>query len=124
MSVMAVNVDGAYVDLPDPAYQGYQAIWKELTKSDRNTLGNLIKERITTKFTVDVEWHGLNAAQKNLLISATNGNTFSVRFVSMMDDAVAFGTFYRGDDLDIKGYGLFKDNKFQFYDVTMSFVEV
>lgn len=124
MSVLAVGSGGNYIDLPDPAYKGYTAIWQELNKADRNTLGNLIKERITTKFTITAEWHGLTAEEKNLLLSSTDANTFSLRYVSTMDDTVGYGKFYRGSDLEVTGYGRFDGSRFQYYDVKMSLVEV
>ena len=111
--------------LPDPAYRGYTCTWEELNKADRNTLGNLIKERITTKYTNHVEWKGLTYTQKNTVVSATNPNTFSVTFLSMMDDTFQSGTFYRGSGMTIEGYGkMTSTSRFTYYDVTMDLVEV
>lgn len=123
MSVLAVSSGGSYVDLPDPSYMGYSTVPNELTKSDRNTLGNLIKERIAMKATITVEWKGLSAAQKNLITSATSGNTFSVQYFDVFDDTMKYATFYRGDDASVQGYGTFNGSRFQYYDVTLSLVE-
>lgn len=123
MSVLAVKSGGSYVELPDPAYQGYSTTGNELTKSDRNTLGNLIKERITVKVTISVEWHGLTATEKNRIISATGTNTFGVRYIDMDDDTVKTSTFYRGDT-EISGYGRFNGSTFRYYDVKTTLIEV
>lgn len=124
MSILAVQSGGSYVELADPAYQGYTSVANELTKSDRNTLGNLIKERITIKATLEIEWHGLNKAQKDAIMSSTSANTFSVRYFDVDDDAVKYGKFYRGTDAEVTPYGKFDGSKFQYYDVKMSLVEV
>lgn len=123
MSVLAVKSGATYVELPDPAYQCYSTTGNELTKSDRNTLGNLIKERITVKVTISVEWRGLTAAQKNTVISSTGGNTFSVRYMNLDDDTVKTSTFYRGDT-EISGYGRFNGSTFRYYDIKTTLVEV
>lgn len=124
MSVIAVQSGGSYVELADPAYQGYTTVANELTKSDRNTLGNLIKERITIKATLEIEWHGLTKAQKNAIMSGTSANTFSVRYYDVDDDTVKYGTFYRGSDVEVVAYGKFDGAKFQYYDVSLSLIEV
>lgn len=125
MTVMAVSSGGAYVTLPTPAYSTYSATSQELTKSDRNVLGNLVKQRIAVKGTISAEWRGLTATQKNTLISLTDANSFSLRYVSMMDDTVRYGTFYRGADLSIKGYGKYNESThtFAYYDVKCDLVE-
>lgn len=122
-SVIACNSTGSYVELPPPAYQGYSAIWEELNQADRNVLGNLIKKRITTKYTIELEWHAVTAEQKNAIISSTNANKFSVRFLSLMDDAVTYADCYRGSAPEITGYGRFDGTTFQYYDVKISLVE-
>lgn len=124
MSILAVQSGGTYIELPDPAYQGYTTVANELTKADRNTLGNLIKERIAIKRSITVEWHGLTKAQKDAIMSGTSANTFSVRYVDMDDDTVKYSTFYRGDDAEITGYGKYSGSSFQYYDVKISLVEV
>lgn len=122
-SVLAVSVGGSYVDLPDPAYQSFMSISNEISKSDRNTSGNLIKERINMKYSVTVEWHGLSSDEKNLIVSLTNPNDFDMRYLSMMDDEIHYGSFYRGNDLEIKGYGKFDGRRFKYYDVSFTLVE-
>lgn len=124
MSILAIQSGGSYVELADPAYMGYKSVANELTKSDRNTLGNLIKERITIKATIEVEWHGLSKAEKDAIMSGTSANTFSVRYFDVDDDTVKYGTFYRGTDAEVTGYGRFDGSSFQYYDVVISLVEV
>lgn len=120
---MSVLTAGSTV-LPDPAYQGYTTKTEELTKADRNTLGNLIKERITEKVTITCEWKGLTKAEKDKVISSTSANTFSLTYFNLGDDSTATGTFYRGSETEIVAYGRFDGSKFQYYDVKTTFVEV
>lgn len=124
MSIIAVMSGSSYVELADPAYMGYKTVQNEMTKSDRNTLGNLIKERIAIKATIDIEWHGLNKADKDRIMSGTSANTFKVRYYDVDDDTVKYGTFYRGSDVEVSAYGKFDGSKFQYYDVTISLIEV
>lgn len=122
-SVLAVSSGGNYIDLPDPAYQSFSSIANEISNSDRNTLGNLIKERVNMKYSVRVEWHGINAEQKNRIISLTDPNSFDMKYLSIMDDQIHYGSFYRGNDLSILGYGRFNGTTFAYYDVVMTMVE-
>ncbi len=120
---MSVLTAGSTV-LPDPAYQEYTTVANELTKADRNTLGNLIKERITIKATITVAWKGLTKVEKDSIVSSTSANTFSLSYLDLEDDSMSSGTFYRGSDMEIKGYGRFDGSKFQYYDVSCQFIEV
>lgn len=126
MSVLAVLSNGSYLELPNPHYNTYSAVLQELNKADRDTLGTLHKYRIAEKMNITAEWSPLTAAQKNSLLAATSANTFQMRYLSTMDDTVKFGTFYRGSDLEVIGYGKYNAStrSFQYYDVKASFVEV
>lgn len=123
MSVLAVLSNGAYVPLPDPAYDNYKTYPNEISKADRNTLGDLIKQRITVKQTISVQWHGLTAAEKTNIIDLVGGDHFQLKYFCLENDQMQYGKFYTGDDLEIRGYGRFDGNKFQYYDITASFVE-
>ena len=124
MSVLAANSTGTYVELPDPTYMSYGSTPEELVKADRNTLGNAIKERITIKQTIKAEWKGLTAEQKNAITTSTSANSFSMRYLDVFDDTVKYGNFYRGSSPEVKGYGRFSGTTFQYYDVSMEFVEL
>lgn len=124
MSILAVKSGASYIELPDPAYKGYKTVRNELTKADRNTLGNLIKERITIKTTIEVEWKGVSKTEKDRIMSSTSANTFQARYLDMDGDEVRLGTFYRGSDAEITGYGWFNGSSFQYYDLKISLVEV
>lgn len=124
MSVLAVLRSGAYVELPDPAYTTYASVSNELSKADRNTLGDMIKERIALKASIQVEWHGLTKAQKDLIMSLTSGNTFQMRYLDIEDDTVKLSRFYRGSDTEIKAYGRFNGTSWRYYDIKTSLVEL
>lgn len=112
------------MELPDPAYMSYGSTPEELVKADRNTLGNTIKERITIKAVIEVEWKGINADEKNAIVTSTAANTFSMRYLDVFDDTIKYANFYRQASPKIVGYGKFNGTKFQLYDVTMAFTEI
>lgn len=124
MSVLAVQNGGRYVELPAPAYSSFSSVWQEGNVANRNTQWTMIKKRIATKYVITCEWHKITNAQKNTIISNTDANSFQLRFVSLMDDSVHYGTFYRGNDLAVKTYGKWNGTKAQYYDVTASFMEL
>jgi len=143
------------VPMPTPAYNGYRTKKEELVKAERNigsslsittlqatvdglSKGYLIKRHIAWKYTIDVEWKGLTAAEKTLVMEATGtinessgfgianyDQGFKVRFLDMDTDTFIEKRMYRGADQSISGYGkLGNDNKFQYYDVKMSLIEL
>ena len=76
---------GAKVVMPIPAYKGYTTRKEELVKAERNVggilsmaiegaiysaeAGELIKHHIAWKWTIDVQWKGLTASEKNLIMN-------------------------------------------------------
>ena len=124
MSVLAVSKDGMYVELPAPAYQGYSTVDRAIVKADRNTQGNAVIQRINVKANMTLEWHAMSYEQKNLIIGSTDENTFNIRYLSMMDDSVKYGKFYRGDYLEISAYGKFDGSHFRYYNIKMTLVEL
>lgn len=129
-SVLSIESNGNYIELPEPAYLGYSNVQEELTRSDRNIVGFLIKEHVAWKQTIEVQWKGLTAQQKNEIISNTNANSFGIRYFDMMTETIKYisasaGGVYRGTGMKIKGYGRFDaiNNTFPYYDVSMSLIE-
>lgn len=129
-AVLAIESGGTYIDLPTPAYEGYSNVIEELTRSDRNVTGFLIKEHVAWKQTIEVQWKGLTAEEKNRIIELTNANSFGIRYFDMMTETVKYisasaGGVYRGTGMKIKGYGTFdaEHNTFPHYDLSISLVE-
>lgn len=121
--VIAISSGGTYVDLPTPAYSGYTTVQNEITKSSRNTLGNLYKFRINVKGTLEVEWHGITPAEKNTIMSATSANEFNIRYFDTFDSTVKYGKFYRGNDPVVTPIGKWNGSEFRAYSVKISLVE-
>ena len=139
MTVLWVN---GYA-MPDPAYRGYTTRKEELVKAKRNVsgvvgeaidsliydaeAGELIKHHIAWKWTIDVQWRGLTYAQKNLIMSATGGENFNVDFIDLDTDTKRTGfNMYRGTGQTVSGYGRYNSatRRFQYYDVTMSLIQL
>lgn len=125
-----VESGGSYIPLPEPSYKGYSNVQNELSRSDRNVSGFMIKERVVMKHSFTLEWKGLTADQKNELLALTEPNSFGIKFFDVMTDQIKYisasaGGVYRGNDLKLTPYGTFdtKTNTFPYYDVFMSLIE-
>lgn len=140
------------VPLPTPAYCGYTTKKEELVRAERNVgsslsitsaisyiegygKGYLIKRHIAWKHTINVEWKGITAAEKSLIMEATGqvpsdtydrDKGFKVRFLDMDTDLFIERMMYRGNDQQVSGYGIYDDetHQFQYYDVKMSLIEL
>lgn len=138
------------VAMPTPAYQGYTTKKEELVRAERNVgsalsvtaaasyiqgygKGYLIKRHLAWKYTITVEWKGLTAAEKTLLMTATGqissddvDKGMRVRFLDMDTDTFIERRMYRGTDQTISGYGPLDPvtNQFRYYDVKMSLIEL
>ena len=124
MVLIAVQVEGEYKNLPTPAVGGYEPIPEEITKSSRNTLGNLYKYRIAVKRSIVLKWVAISPEDKNAIMQATAGNTFNVKYFDIQEGTYKYGKFYRGNDLTVTPYPPFKDGEFRMYDVSFSIVEM
>lgn len=124
MSVLRINS----TDLPDPAHKGYKTVKQELVNADRTVSGRLVKIRMQEPFkvTITVKWTGLSDADKTSILSLTSPNSFQVQYLDMESSSMQLATVYRGNDLTIEGYGRYDDatKKFQYYDISMSLIEL
>lgn len=139
-SATVLWIDGAA--MPDPAYKGYTTRREELVKAERNVggvigmaiegaiydaeAGELIKHHIAWKYTIEVKWTALTAAQKNLVMSATSGEWFNVDFLDLDTDTKLEGyKMYRGSGQQITGWGKYDPltRQFQYYDVQMTLIQ-
>lgn len=124
MALIAVSIDGAYTDLPTPAVGGYEVRPEEITKSSRNTLGNLYKYRIAVKRSITLKWVAVSPAEKDMIMQATAGNSFQVKYFDIQEGIYKYGKFYRGNDLAVTPYPPFKDGEFRMYDISFTIVEM
>ena len=124
MALIAVSIDGAYTDLPTPAVGGYEVRPEEITKSSRNTLGNLYKYRIAVKRSITLKWVTVSPAEKDMIMQATAGNSFQVKYYDIQEGIYKYGKFYRGNDLTVTPYPPFKDGEFRMYDISFTIVEM
>lgn len=124
MALIAVSIDGAYTDLPTPAVGGYEVRPEEITKSSRNTLGNLYKYRIAVKRSITLKWVTVSPAEKDMIMQATAGNSFQAKYFDIQEGIYKYGKFYRGNDLTVTPYPPFKDGEFRMYDISFTIVEM
>ena len=124
MALIAISIDGSYTDLPTPAVGGYEVRPEEITKSSRNTLGNLYKYRIAVKRSITLKWVTVSPAEKDMIMQATAGNSFQVKYCDIQEGIYEYGKFYRGNDLTVTPYPPFKDGEFRMYDISFTIVEM
>lgn len=122
MKLLAIESGGTYVDVATPS--NYETILEELVKASRNTLGNLYKFRINTKFSISIEWNVLTSAEKTQLMSLTSGNQFNVRFFDLNDSTFKYANFYRGSDYHLSPIGRFNGSDFKYYNVSMEVIQL
>lgn len=123
MTLLSIQKDGNYIDLPVPALDGYVCVANEISKASRNTLGNLYKYRIAVKRSITVSWKGMTPEQKNRILLLTKDNSFQLKYFDPQESVFKYGKFYRGSDLEIKPYPPFKNGEFRYYDISMSMSE-
>lgn len=114
---------GNYIDLPTPSVGGYECPPNEITKSSRNTLGNLYKYRINVKRSINITWNAVTPSQKATILSLTSGNSFQVKYFDIQEGTYRYGKFYRGSDLKVIPHPPFKNDEFHHYEITMSLTE-
>ncbi|MBD0381281.1 DUF6711 family protein [Paenibacillus sedimenti] len=69
----------------------------DISKAERNALGTMIIERITTKRKLELSWSYLTAAQLQAIMGALSPVTFSVTYTDPVTNTSKTGTFYAGD---------------------------
>lgn len=124
MALIAVSVDGDYLDLPTPALGGYEVRPEEITKSSRNTLGDLYKFRVAVKRSITLKWVCVDPSDKDMILQSTAGNSFFVKYFDFQEGTYKYGKFYRGNDLSVTPHPPFKDREFRMYDISFSIVEM
>lgn len=108
-----IKIDG--VVIPTPA--DYQVGIMDLSKAERNALGTMIIERVTTKRKLELSWKYLNKEDLSNLFKLVSPVFFQVEYIDPEDNSKKTGTFYVGDRtagvLDcIDGNIRYKDIKF------------
>lgn len=88
-----ISING--VDLPAPSV--YDPGIMDLSKSERNARGTLIKENIATKRKIELGWAYLTGVQYSLILKLLANNFFSVRYFDAQENGFKTGTFYVGD---------------------------
>jgi hypothetical protein len=95
-SLIAVSARGVYYDLPIPSV--YECSPNEVVEAERNVLGDLVKDRITVKRSIEVEWNMLLSDQSTMVAGLTETNTFHIRYFDPETKKFVYGEFYRGSN--------------------------
>ena len=111
MSLITVNG----VDFPTPT--DYQVGVLDISKSERNAAGTMIREIIATKRKIELSWSYLSKSQLSTVLNLVAPGFFTVTYVDPLGNDNRSGTFYAGDKncgmLDFRnGVPRYKDVKF------------
>ncbi|SDM17300.1 DUF6711 family protein [Bacillus sp. OK048] len=69
----------------------------DISKSERNANGTLIKEHIATKQKLEITWAFLTKQQLNQIFILVSSNFFEVTYTDPISGNERTGTFYAGD---------------------------
>ncbi len=108
-----IKING--VEIPTPS--SYSVGIQDLSKAERNVLGDMIIERIATKRKLELSWNHLSKEDLAVVLQKVSPVFFTVEYIDPEANAKKTGTFYCGDRtvgaLDyINGKIRWKDIKF------------
>ncbi|WP_430599368.1 DUF6711 family protein [Enterococcus sp. DIV0179] len=89
-----LQVNGTNVKTPKKFVVGIQAIDGE---SGRNANGDMIRDYITTKRKLDLEWPPLTDSEISTLLKSVMSPFFQVTYPDPMEGKIITKTFYVGD---------------------------
>lgn len=91
-------------------------------ESTRNTLGNLIRDRVALKRKLTCDWEPLEMGQISTLLQAVQSEFFQVTYPDPMTGTVRTSTFYVGDR-SAPMYWQAPDGNYLWKGLSMNFVE-
>lgn len=87
-------INGATMPLP----KDYSWIIQDVDgKSSRNAAGNMVRDRITTKIKLTIEWGPLSNDQISKILKAVSDPFFKATYVDAQAGGMVTKTFYAGD---------------------------
>ena len=90
-------------------------------ETNRNLNGELIRDRITVKRKLSMEWGFLNSAECSILLKSVKDVFFSVNYPDPMEGDIVTKTFYVGDRT-APAY-IFIDGETRWSGLKMNFIE-
>lgn len=98
MALLTINgtaIGGTSPNIAAPV--DFQVTINDISKADRNALGNMVIERINTKRTLAVSWTYLSQTDTSNLLKAVSSTSFSVTYPDPQTGTNLTSTFYVGD---------------------------
>lgn len=120
-----LKINGQELAMPST----YTTVGQEINDegTERNVMGTMIKNRVTIKKQITVTWNAVTKAEKDIIVTATGGNIFTVNeYYDCETDTMKNGTFYRGNDFEISpllNYGGSSEG-FRYYSLSMTLTEI
>lgn len=90
----SLSVNGVSLKTPKTFSVGIQAVDGD---SGRNAKGDMVRDYITTKRKLDIEWGPLTDSEISTILKAVSGVFFSVTYPDPMEGKMLTKTFYVGD---------------------------
>lgn len=75
----------------------YNVGMMDISKAERNALGNMVLDIITTKTKIELEWGILTAQEASQLFNMIKPAFFQVKYFDPETATYKIGTFYKGD---------------------------
>lgn len=90
-----LTIAGAVVKPPKEFSVGLQTI--DADTSGRNAKGDMVRDIITRKVKLDINWGPLSDSEVSLILNKVDGDFFSVSYPDPKVGGMATKTFYVGD---------------------------
>ncbi|WP_352420727.1 DUF6711 family protein [Proteiniborus sp.] len=88
-----LKIDG--VEMPAPVK--YDVGIMDLSKAERNALGDMVIDRIATKRKIELDLTGLSNEEISKVLKAVSPVFFEVEYFDPQENRLQTGTFYSGD---------------------------
>lgn len=89
------KINGVDIKTPRKFDVGYQDI--DADSSGRNAAGDMVRDRLTRKVKIDIEWGPMSDFEISYILSRILGTFFSVTYHDPLENRVLEKTFYAGD---------------------------
>ena len=107
--------------LPNPSKMQVTIQDWDASTSERNANGDLMRDRVTTKRKIEVEYSYLTGAEMSGILTATEDVFFDVVYFDPKDNAMRQMTAYIGDRTP--SFYILQDNKVAYRDFKFSLIE-
>jgi len=115
---MVLQVNGVTIATPSKFQQDIY----DISDSYRNVNGDLIFQKIATKYKLNMVWNGLTESEMSTLLSAVSATKITVTYQNFVTNSTVTGNFYVGDRT--MPIALIRNGNIIFENLSMNFIEM